>query len=1551
MSLLCIKVKQADLPVEGGDGMNTYVVLKVQNVKSSTICVKGSHPVWEQDYLFETNRLDLGLTLELWKKGTFWDTLLGLTWIPLMKVPHCNEEGEGDWYIMNQNVEMHNSEICGSRDPTPYRVMCDIRFDLPSDLTEEEALYLQRKLDQINESNEETWTVEPFGYDLKTKHGSSRTSLDSDYRSDTSVPGPYLTARQHNEHIGQHSFLNQTKAASDTSVIDTPSIQNFSNVKTVGSDCEAGSETESRVSLQEDVLQSNLMENVSLEDKQRSDPIEGSSDEKSHQKDQETENVISTLSDTQPIAGDEGGISEAKLMWLSVFRQLRTQFPTSDGNSRFEGMDRKSSAWSVLDGNKKFLKCIESTPNIRPRKKSISGTEMCYSLIKRQHGITSALVNSQASLTDDDLKMHVYKKTLQALIYPFSLTTPHKFSDYTATSLTNCYECETLLWGVANQGLRCTECGVKCHRKCQELLNADCLQTAVEKSSKSGSSKSNSVINAINDRIEKRQKSKSEVFEQIREVFKITPDVHKQHLQLAKQGVRDGSSNWLAKINIVVKCAQGLQAKDKTGSSDPYVTVQVGKMKMRTKTIYGDLNPSWNEEFDFECYNTTDRIKVRVWDEDDDFKSKFKQHFNKESDDFLGQTIIEVRTLSGEMDMWYNLEKRTDKSAVSGAIRLEISVEIEGEEKGAPYHVQYTCLHENIFHYVCKMNNDMVKIPESTVEEDSWKVYFDSTSQEIVDEFAMRYGIEAIYQAMTHFSCLSSKYKSPGVPAVMSTLLANINAFYSHTAATSQISAPDRFAASNFGKERFVKLLDQLHNSLRIDLSSYRKHFPSSNKEKLSDLKSTVDLLTSITFFRMKVQDLSSPPRASQVVRDCCVACVKSTYRYIFENCGDLCIQESQTDKDKKEPAEGDTKSSADESGPQSLQSLEFWSNLISLMISVIEEDRNVYSNVLNQFPNELNIGQVSASTMWSLFSEDLKQALLRHSQHKLCKKAEYMNLQFKVKMFYQEYVTNLPLFHKSVPKYPKWFEDFTLDWLGQNEQLSMGYVFAAYEKDKEYGFLLSSEQSRFSCSVVDVFSQLSESLDIIKKLECPDPDVVSTYMRKFSITVEKVLLAYAETIVSEFEIVCKKDEISCILMNNLQRSRVELEKLYESMGGTKKLDEKAANRLNELQVKLNNRLDEVSQVFGKMYGPKIENGVKAVGRRLSKIKGSNKTSANPQDVTRLADEILHPFMEVIHSSIVIFNKMCEKPVLKRVLKELWRIVMMKIEKIIVLPPISGYTSLQLLTAAKEKFTDPSKDESSRSLTPKQCMILLATIDSVKVFFQGDGKGLRRNYLDQTPELQSVQYALSLYTQATDALIQTFIETQTSQDSSSADDSQGEVNVQIDLFDHPGCSEQRVTVKVICASKLLWNNAMFSPFVEVDIVGPYLSSRKRRFATKAKSNTDSPKYNESYCFRLGNAAGLGKHEIQITVKDYCFLREDKVVGVAVMQLEEILEQGSCACWCNLGRSLHIDDTGYTVLRILAQRSGDEMAKEFVRLKSVQRSSDVSSTTQQVNKPT
>lgn len=52
-----------------------------------------------------------------------------------------------------------------------------------------------------------------------------------------------------------------------------------------------------------------------------------------------------------------------------------------------------------------------------------------------------------------------------------------------------------------------------------------------------------------------------------------------------------------SRLRCLVICAQGLIAKDKSGTSDPYVTVQVGKVKKRTRTMPQELNPVWNERF------------------------------------------------------------------------------------------------------------------------------------------------------------------------------------------------------------------------------------------------------------------------------------------------------------------------------------------------------------------------------------------------------------------------------------------------------------------------------------------------------------------------------------------------------------------------------------------------------------------------------------------------------------------------------------------------------------------------------------------------------------------------------------------------------------------------------------------------------------------------------------------------------------------------------------------------------------------------------------------
>ncbi|VDO08798.1 unnamed protein product [Rodentolepis nana] len=614
-------------------------------------------------------------------------------------------------------------------------------------------------------------------------------------------------------------------------------------------------------------------------------------------------------------------------------------------------------------------------------------------------------------------------------------------------------------------------------------------------------------------------------------------------------------------------------------------------------------------------------------------------------------------------------------------------------------------------------------------------------------------------------------------------------------------------------REKFVKILDNLHNALRIDLSKYRTVFPVSQPERLTDMKSTVDVLTSITFFRLKVQELAAPPRTLQVLRECIRACMKATYECLSDNVQTLYggnFQDGGNATATSLPGEksGSTADccQCDIDPVLGVRSLSYWHKLISLMVSVIEDDKKHYAPVLNQFPQDINLGDLSAEMMWNLLAEDISVGLTQHYEAVL-----------------RRLTSNTPTNTTANSINHKRFTvTATPEQAGENDEVSENYLRNAYERDKRDGFQRSSEHALYSNSVVDVFTQLNQCFDVIRKLECPDRSVEANFMHRFAQTVEKVLLAYSESVQQDFAQFKSDTRIACILINNTQQLRVQLEKVYEAMEGADfNLHKETREQLTELQVCLKNAVDRLVSSFAIEFEEDIRRNVLEMGRLLQGCKETSGSGISAEHMEADCENCLRPLMDYFELVLSAQANACEKTVLKRLLKDLWRITMENTEKLVVLPGVSdvnksqagglahpmGAKSAKLFGGAQKFIFREIQDIAggvsegvggvgSRGLTPYQCELLQSCLETVQIYFHAGGRGLKRSFLQKSPELHNLQQALALYSQTTDALLKDYVTSEVHiLDSILPDESCGYLNVQVEVFKHPGTGEYKVIVK------------------------------------------------------------------------------------------------------------------------------------------------------------
>ncbi|XP_060118438.1 extended synaptotagmin-3 [Heteronotia binoei] len=94
------------------------------------------------------------------------------------------------------------------------------------------------------------------------------------------------------------------------------------------------------------------------------------------------------------------------------------------------------------------------------------------------------------------------------------------------------------------------------------------------------------------------------------------------------------------------------------GKSDPYALLRVGLVQFRSKTIQRNLNPVWNETFEFAVHEVPGQdLEVDLYDEDPD------------KDDFLGSLLINLSDVMKDrvVDEWFPLSK-----IASGHLHLKL---------------------------------------------------------------------------------------------------------------------------------------------------------------------------------------------------------------------------------------------------------------------------------------------------------------------------------------------------------------------------------------------------------------------------------------------------------------------------------------------------------------------------------------------------------------------------------------------------------------------------------------------------------------------------------------------------------------------------------------------------------------------------------------------------------------------------------------------------------------------------------------------------------------
>ncbi|XP_064168736.1 multiple C2 and transmembrane domain-containing protein 2 isoform X1 [Anguilla rostrata] len=124
-------------------------------------------------------------------------------------------------------------------------------------------------------------------------------------------------------------------------------------------------------------------------------------------------------------------------------------------------------------------------------------------------------------------------------------------------------------------------------------------------------------------------------------------------------------------LTITLKEGKNLVIRDRNGTSDPYVKFKLdGKMFYKSKVVYKNLNPTWNESFSCAVKDLDQSLHLRVYDRD------------LTTDDFMGATSIKLSDLELDKtcEVVLPLEDANSIEDDMGTIHMDMNLAVRDAE-------------------------------------------------------------------------------------------------------------------------------------------------------------------------------------------------------------------------------------------------------------------------------------------------------------------------------------------------------------------------------------------------------------------------------------------------------------------------------------------------------------------------------------------------------------------------------------------------------------------------------------------------------------------------------------------------------------------------------------------------------------------------------------------------------------------------------------------------------------------------------------------------------